>query len=266
MPRDVTPSEEPTPVDPVPEHLPGGSGGVWKVGRTVRRPTGAWTPAVHELLEWLAAEGLGGIPHVGGIDEDGREIVSYVEGRGVSVDDEVVLDAVLVEAVGWLRDFHDLVDSYRPDGPRLWRQTGAEPVGLEPGQIICHNDPGAYNWIIQSGHFVAMIDWDLAGPGQPVDDLAFLCWTAVPLYRDIGAAETARRLDLVVDAYAEWGPMTLLDAVERRMTTATERIAAGIERGDPGMLNLQTRGEPQRTRDRLAAFRERRPAIEAELS
>lgn len=221
---------------------------------------------MHELLTWLAGEGLGGIPHVGGVDDDGREIVSYIEGRGVPVDDEIVLDTVLVEAVGWLRDFHDLVDSYQPDGPRTWRQTGAEPVELEPGQIVCHNDPGAYNWIVQSGHFVAMIDWDLAGPGDPIDDLAFLCWTAIPLYRDIGAAETARRIDLVVDAYAEWGPLTLLDAVERRMTTATERIAAGIERSDPGMLHLQTHGEPQRTRDRVAAFRERRAAIEAELA
>lgn len=244
----------------IPEHLPGGSGGVWKVGRTVRRPTGPWTPAVHELLTWLADEGLGGIPHTSGIDEDGREIVSYIEGRGVPVDDEVVLDQVLVEAVTWLRDFHDIVSGFRPDGPRQWRQTDGA-VDLEPGQIICHNDPGAYNWIIQSGHFVAMIDWDLAGPGDPIDDLAFLCWTAIPLYREIDTAEAARRLDLVVDAYGEWGPATLLDAVERRMTTASERIATGIERGDPGMLNLATKGEPQRTRDRVAAFAARKDAI-----
>ena len=91
---------------------------------------------------------------------------------------------------------------------------------LEPGQIICHHDPGAYNWIIQSGHFVAMVDWDMAGPGRPIDDLAFLAWTGVPLYRDIGLDETARRVDLLVDAYAEWGPMTVLDAVVERMTTA----------------------------------------------
>src|SRR5699024_10432773 len=125
-------------------------------------------------------------------------------------------------------------------------------VRLADDQIICHNDPGAYNWIIQSGHFVAMIDWDLAGPGDPIDDLAFLCWAAIPLYRETPPAEVARRLELVVDTYAECGPMTLLDAVERRMVTATERIADGIERGDPGMLQLATRGEPQRTRDRIA--------------
>ncbi|MBD1268956.1 phosphotransferase [Aeromicrobium tamlense] len=247
----------------IPEHLPGGSGGVWRVGRTVRRPTGAWTPAVHELLHWLENEGLGGIPHVSGLDDDGREIVSYVEGRGVPVDDEVVLDSVLVEAVGWLRDFHDIVEDFRPEGPRVWRQAGE--VELTGDQIICHNDPGAYNWIIQSGHFVAMIDWDLAGPGERIDDLAFLCWTAIPLYREIPLEDVVRRLDLVVDAYAEWGPMALLDAVVARMTTATERIAAGIERGDPGMLNLTRKGEPQRTRDRLAAFEARLPEIRAAL-
>lgn len=248
----------------IPEHLPGGSGGVWRVGRTVRRPTGAWTPAVHELLDWLGDEGLGGIPHVSGIDDDGREIVSYIEGRGVLVDDEVVLDDVLVEAVAWLRDFHDLVDGYRPDGPRNWRQSD-EPVELGPDEVICHNDTGAYNWIIQSGHFVAMIDWDLAGPGRPIDDLAFLCWTGIPLYREIPIEDVVRRLDLVVDTYAEWGPMTLLDAVVERMTTATERIEAGIERGDPGMVHLATRGEPGRTRDRVAGFVARLPQIKDRL-
>nr|WP_211208748.1 phosphotransferase [Aeromicrobium marinum] len=246
-----------------PEHLPGGTGGVWKVGRTVHRPTGAWTPAVHRLLRWLADQGLGGIPHVHGLDDDGREVLSYIEGRGVPVDDEVVLDSVLVEAVQWLREFHDVVEDFRPTEPLTWRSGTAE---LEPGQIICHADPGAYNWIIQSGHFVGMIDWDLAGPGRAIDDLAFLCWTAVPLYRATDPVDAARRLDLVADTYGEWGPVTVLNAVVDRMTTATERIAAGIERGDPGMVALASRGEPQRTRDRVADFRTRIPAIEEALA
>lgn len=247
------------------EELVGGAtGGATRVGRTVRRPTGPWTPAVHELLTHLHDEGLRGIPLVHGTDEQGREVLTYVEGRGVPVDDEVVLPDVLEEAVAWLRDFHDIVEGYRPDGPRTWRQHGE--VELEPGQIICHNDPGAYNWIIQSGHFVAMIDWDLAGPGDPIDDLAFLAWTAIPLYREIDPALAAERVNLLVDAYGEWGPMTVLDAVERRMRTAADRIEAGVARGDEGMLNLaRLRGEPQRTRDRVEAFVARRPAIEEHL-
>ena len=242
--------------------MPGAVGGATRVGRTVRRPTGPWTPAVHDLLRHLEAEGLRGVPTVHGIDDDGREVLSYVEGRGVPVDREVVLDDVLVEAVTWLRDYHDLVEDYRPEGPVTWR--GGTRT-LADDEIVCHHDPGAYNWIIQSGHFVAMIDWDMAGPGRPIEDLAFLAWTAIPLYRDIGAAETARRLDLLVDAYAEWGPMTVLQAVVERMSAAADRIQKGIERGDEGIANLQKVGEPQRTRDRVAAFRERIPEIEEHL-
>lgn len=245
------------------ETLPGGNvGGATRRGRTVRRPTGPWTPAVHELLDYLRANGLRGIPDVLGIDDQGRESLSYVEGRGVVVDKEIVLDNVLEEAVIWLREFHDMVDGFRPSGSRVWR--GGE-ASLGDGEIICHNDPGAYNWIIQSGHFVAMIDWDLAGPGKAIDDLAFLAWTAIPLYREIPLDDLVRRLDLLVDAYGEWGPMTILDAVMARMTTAGERITAGQERGDEGMLNLAKVGEPQRTRDRVEAFKARLPYIEAAL-
>ena len=244
------------------EQLPGAVGGATRVGRTVRRPTGPWTPAVHGLLNHLSTAGLWGVPTVQGIDDDGREVLSYVEGRGVPVDREIVLDTVLEEAVTWLREYHDVVETYRPEGELTWR---GGTRALAEGEIICHHDPGAYNWIIQSGHFVAMIDWDMAGPGRPIEDLAFLAWTAIPLYRDIGAAETARRLDLLVDAYGEWGPMTVLDAVVQRMSAAADRIEAGIARGDAGIANLQKVGEPQRTRDRVAAFRNRIPEIEEHL-
>jgi hypothetical protein len=236
------------------EDLPGAVGGATRVGRTVRRPTGPWTPAVHELLTHLAEEGLRGVPEVHGLDDDGREVLTYMEGRGVPVDREVVLENVLTEAVTWLRDFHDVVEGFRPAGPRAWRGGEAE---LGDDEIICHHDPGAYNWIVQSGHFVAMIDWDMAGPGRAIDDLAFLAWTGIPLYRDIGVDDAARRLDLLVDAYGEWGPVRVLDAVVERMTTATKRIAAGQERGDPGFLTLASSGEPQRTRERIDAFVER---------
>lgn len=243
--------------------LPGGAvGGAARVGRTVRRPTGPWTPAVHELLDYLRAAGLPGVPELFGVDEQGRESLSYVEGRGVEPDREVVLDSVLVEAVTWLRDYHDLIEEFRPEGSRIWRG-GETELGAD--QIICHNDPGVYNWIIQSGHFVAMIDWDLAGPGKPLDDLAFLAWTAIPLYRETPLSDVVRRLNLLVDTYAEWGPLTILNAIGDRMTTASERIEAGQARGDQGMLNLAKVGEPQRTRDRVDAFKARVPEIDAAL-
>ncbi|MGH3171034.1 MAG: hypothetical protein ACRDN0_34865 [Trebonia sp.] len=62
--------------------LPGGNmnGGVVRVGDTVRRPAGPWTPAVHALLAHLHAVGFAGAPRPLGIDEHDREILTFVPG------------------------------------------------------------------------------------------------------------------------------------------------------------------------------------------
>ncbi|HKW77884.1 MAG TPA: aminoglycoside phosphotransferase family protein, partial [Candidatus Limnocylindria bacterium] len=51
-----------------------------RVGDTVRRRTGPWTPAVHALLRHLEKRGFPA-PRVRGIDERGREILGYIEGE-----------------------------------------------------------------------------------------------------------------------------------------------------------------------------------------
>jgi hypothetical protein len=50
-----------------------------RIGATVRRPAGPWTPTVHALLDHLESHGFLA-PRARGIDEDGREILSYLEG------------------------------------------------------------------------------------------------------------------------------------------------------------------------------------------
>lgn len=246
------------PRSPEPEtQLVGGHvGGAVRVGDTVRRPTGPWTPAVHALLAHLDDAGLDKIPKVLGIDDQDREILTFIPGRGVDVDHEVVRRDVLVSAAEWLRRFHDAVEGFSTELP--WR-TSSE------GDLICHNDPGAYNWVIDGGRLAGVVDWDMAGPGDPLDDLAFVAWASIPLYREIPIDEVARRLDEIAEAYGEWGPLTILRAVRVRMLKATDRIAAGQASGDLGMLNLARVGEPDRTRRRLEELERRMPQIEAAL-
>src|SRR2546428_8010230 len=50
------------------------------VGDTVRRRAGPWTPAVHELLRFLEREGFPA-PRARGMDEQGREILEYLNGE-----------------------------------------------------------------------------------------------------------------------------------------------------------------------------------------
>jgi hypothetical protein len=50
---------------------------VVKVGNTVRRSTGPWTPAIHALLAHLREHEFHNAPQPFGLDNRGREILSY---------------------------------------------------------------------------------------------------------------------------------------------------------------------------------------------
>lgn len=248
------------------EYLPGGSGGVWRVKDAegelrVHRPTGAWTPAVHALLAHLHARGLDGIPEVYGFDDEGREVLEYLRGETLDADREQVGDAALGDAARWLRRFHDAARDFRP-GPLEWRQ-GLQEIGAD--ELVCHNDPGLYNWVVDGAAFAGMIDWDRAGPGRTIDDLAFLCWSGVPLLREIPVADAARRVALAADAYGGVEPSALLDAVDARMELIASRWTAGIERDDPGTLALRDSGAMDRHFARVRGFDDRREAIRSAL-
>jgi hypothetical protein len=116
------------PVDEVP--LPGGNvGGAVRVDDTVRRVAGPWTPAVHALLDHLHAAGFDAAPRVRGIDDRGREVLSYIEGETVGDDDPWPAwwrdDDTLVQAIRLLRRFHDVVTTFEPPADARWRFAGS---------------------------------------------------------------------------------------------------------------------------------------------
>src|SRR4051794_5920278 len=99
--------------------MPGGrSGGAIRRGEVVIRPGGPWTPAVHAVLNHLHAAGFAGAPRVLGIDEQGREMLTYLEGRTVGVElpwpSWVHTDAALAQVGAWLRALHDATASFTP--------------------------------------------------------------------------------------------------------------------------------------------------------
>lgn len=246
--------------------LPGGNvGGAVRIGPTVRRATGAWSSSVHGLLEHLRGSGMFAVPLAFGTDERGREVLDYLDGRVPDVDAEAVADDTLADAMRWLRRFHDVVAGYRPIG--VWR-TSNRPLGQD--EIICHHDFAPYNVALSSSadgeRVVGVFDWDMAGPGLPLDDLAFAAWNWVPLFRDLGASVSARRLEVMAAAYSEVSPGEILDHVVPRLQRSLDVIAAGQASGDPGMLQLGTVGEPARSGRRLQDLVDRIPAIRAACS
>ncbi|WP_020580269.1 aminoglycoside phosphotransferase family protein [Actinopolymorpha alba] len=254
--------------------LPGGQvGGAVRVGATVRRPAGPWTPTIHELLTHLRAHGLGRIPEPLGMDADGREVLSYIRGRTVgdaAWPDWAFSDLVLTQTMRWLARYHEVVRTFVPTAPR-WR-AGVRP--LEPGEIVCHNDVAPYNLVVEEDpatagvRVVGVLDWDVAGPGRPMDDVAFAAWNFVPLFQPAPVAEVARRLCLLAEAYAgvempEVRALEVLAAVPERLGRALTRIRAGAAAGDSGMARLVSVGQVARTERRLAALTRRMPIIEA---
>ncbi|MGH3385039.1 MAG: NUDIX domain-containing protein [Nocardioidaceae bacterium] len=243
------------------ERLPGGNvGGAVRVGTTVRRPTGPWTPNVHALLRYLREVGLDGVPRVLGVDERDREILTYLPGEVVDVDATRVSDAQLTEAMRWLRRYHDAVRGFRPSGPVRWRF--AERT-LADDEIVCHHDVAPYNMVFRGDRLTGVFDWDLASPGRPVEDLAFAAWNSVPLFRPVD--DEAARLRLMAQSYGDVDPLQILHGVQPRIASACRKIAEGQAAGDVGMLNLATVGEPGRTERALVEFETRIARIESEL-
>ncbi|GIG22232.1 hypothetical protein Cch01nite_29560 [Cellulomonas chitinilytica] len=228
----------------------------------MRRPTGPWTPAVHALLGFLQDAGLSHVPRVLGTDDRGREVLTYLPGRVVAVGDEELTDDQVRSAMRWLREYHDVVRAL-PRGRRRWRFADR---ALDDGEIVCHHDAAIYNMAFDGDELAGVFDWDTAGPGIPLDDVAMFAWSSPLLRLGEDPAAAAHGLRVVADAYGGIDPADLLDHVQRRMTQACERIEQGQRAGDPGILRLGDAGEPARTRARLAVLSARVPAIHARLA
>jgi Ser/Thr protein kinase RdoA (MazF antagonist) len=225
----------------------------------VRRPTGPWTPTVHALLQHLDRVGFAGAPKVLGLDADGREILTFIEGDPGSLGYPAALLDVdgVVEFGRFVRRYHDAVASFVPPSSAVWR-VGTKPVA--PGEIVCHGDLGHWNTVWRDGRLVGAIDWDFAEPDSPLRDLASVATTVVPLVDDEKAhrmgfrepPERRRRLALLCDAYEDASPPELLDAVVRFLRTEVQRLTTfGLEGREP-WASLMERGMADALRERLA--------------
>jgi 8-oxo-dGTP diphosphatase len=245
--------------------LGGNVGGAVRVGGTVRRARGPWSPSVHALLgELRGAAGLVEVPRVYGFDERDREVLEYLPGRVPEPDAETPSDDLLDDAMRWLRRFHDAVAGTSLPGP--WRTTTS---ALKTGELLCHNDFAPYNVAVSTSatgeRLVGVFDWDLAGPATRLEDLAFAAWNWVPMWQVLPAATTAYRLEVMAAAYGDVGADQILDGVVPRIEKTVELIRAGLASGDSGMANLASVGEPQRTVAALDALRGRVPDVRAAL-
>ncbi|WP_432541950.1 phosphotransferase [Kineococcus sp. SYSU DK002] len=218
------------------ERMAGGrNGGATRAGRTVLRRAGEHTAGVHALLRHLHAVGFTRVPEPLGVDEQGREVLTHLDGETVGDSRPwpawAHSEAALVAAGRWMRDFHDASRSFTPPAGARW---SGDHDDLRTGEVVGHHDAAPYNAVWRpaptasdpgGGELVGFIDWDLAGPAAPLRDLAFLALTWVPLTaHDVARADgfpagtdRPRRLRLLLRAYGwEGSTEEVLDAVRER--------------------------------------------------
>jgi hypothetical protein len=204
---------------------PLGGGGltrVIRVGQTVRRTAGPWTPAVQALLRHLESAGFDGAPRSRGTDDRGREVLTWVDGEQPTW----YPDTELVALGHLVRGLHDATLGFAAPSGTPWQRMVGAPV---EGPVICHNDLSTDN-TIRTPTGLVLIDWDLAAPGTRLWDVAWAAYRWVPLYdaptRDrLGLPPLdLARLRLLVDAYG-------LDAADRAdlIPTIEARLECLIE-------------------------------------
>lgn len=175
--------------------------GVVRIGSTVRRPIGAHSPFVHRLLAHLEEVGFDGAPRLLGEDDQGREILTFIDGW-VPPNLDHFPDDVVIAAARLLRRLHDATaGSSLADGH----------------EVVCHNDPSPCNYVFVTGRPAALIDFDHVAPGDRLRDIAYAGWLwTISADDGLPIPEQARRLGLMASAYGLRDSSLLLDAVLRR--------------------------------------------------
>jgi hypothetical protein len=171
-------------------------GRVVRVGDTVVRPTAPCRPATHALLAHLAAVGFDGAPRVLGAGP-ATETLTYIDGRAAvpPLTDDLVTDEALVSVADLLRRYHRAAASFDPAGHAWPRPV---PARYRSG-LVSHNDVYPANVVFRDGRAVALIDFDLAGPGSAVWDFAAAARSFVPLLDE--ADVTDRRQGRALDRF-----------------------------------------------------------------
>lgn len=181
--------------------------GVVRVGDTVRRPFRPHTPAVHGLLRHLERVGFDGAPRVLGVDERGREILSWMPGNVPHrpLPRYAVTDEALRGVAALLRSYHDAVGSYEPPPDAPWDSAASNLDG--PPELIGHCDVTPDNVVFRGGRPYALIDFDLARPTTRLYDVVTTLrhWAPIadPVDRDalLYGVDVGKRIRVFCDAY-----------------------------------------------------------------
>ena len=245
--------------------------GVVRIGLTVRRSIGPWSAAVHGLLQYLETQGFEGAPRFLGFDQQGREILSFIEGEigTYPLQSYMWSDENVREVALFLRRYHDATVGYHAPHGDTWQ---FEFPDHRQHEVICHNDVAPYNMVYRDRKPQALIDWDTAGPGPRIWDIAYAVYRFIPLsyaqdMQELGLTDLttqARCLRLFSQVYGLTLPYEeILDAVERRLDALCTLLLGHLH--DPVYRRMIDEGHLDHYRHEIVSLQHHRTQLEHHL-
>lgn len=224
--------------------------GVTRVGDTVRRPKGSHTPFVHSLLRHLKNVGFDGAPRVLGIDEERREILTFLEGY-VPPDLDTWSDEQLVQASVLIRRLHDA--------------TAGSPLAGDE-EVVCHNDLSPCNTVFVEGLPSAFIDFDTAAPGSRDQDLGYALWMFLNLGPDgVNISAQGYRIRMMCEAYGFDSRFDPVHAIAQSQQATLKRSQTRIRAGGSPSSVAHARDSVAWIRSEIAWLDTHRDKLEAAM-
>ncbi len=225
------------------ERLTGGNvTTIYRSGDTIRRELKTESTKIHKLLKHLEKKGFNYAPKFLGIDEKGREILSYIEGEAGNdpLKEYMWSDEALIDIAKMLRLYHDAVSDFPLTED--WKPLDHTPNKVE---VVCHNDFARYNIIFNKERPVGIIDFDVAAPGPRMWDIAYTLYTCVPLsrfylseagkkihYHSLHANRIKQRITMFFESYGEEKVEDYLEWVIKRIEGLCKTINRKANEGD----------------------------------
>ena len=222
-----------------------------KIGDIVHK-TSKGHPMVREYLLYLEKEGMPGVPRFLGIDEQGRDMFSYLPGKTMGPDyppDHPCLhsDQCVIDTARFMRKLHDTSVGFLPKAIESGWTNPYFPD--ETPEIICHGDAHIWNFAYVNDRLAGLFDFDQAYPGTRHWELAgTLTMMSFPFYYKYDAATQAdkakRQIKLFFDEYGMPCPANLMKiAANRILLDACEDTAKRAAMGDKEAIAMMERGD-----------------------
>ena len=235
--------------------------GIVRIGDTVRRPLRPFSLTVQAYLAHLRDAGFTGAPLPLGVDEQGREVLSFVPGDVPRnpLPPQTAGDEVLAALARLIRALHEASAGWVPPPGAVWGGTPAStgPVTSRP-ELVSHRDYYPGNVVFRDGLPVALIDFDLAMPTTRLYDIANALWYWAPLRDPRDRAPAFADADIPAPGRGVRGRLRHDGAASRGAGAVRRRRGAPLSRGFP-RLGRAGPGVPQamggRRQGRAAARR-----------